>query len=381
MALREAFEAAQRNSGIEDDLNAKTGANQDFHLAQKFVERAAGKHTAQVAPAYKLLDKAATAVQKVQNDTTTLPPLCLDWIKTGCSKPNCTRRPCCGAYAFPELKSNFPQQITQLEAALRARGARVVRVQSTEIAKALLQCARLAAQAAKAKALAPPTDQSITSLYLRGLSNQCSEATIRNALSRFGAIAKVQYNGKGNAFVQFQERKDAEAAVQMTKGRLNLGPNRVQLGWAAKKDSATSQTVETPIKSGTQDSPAPATSLPLDKRHQNKQSAVSVPQQPNKPPRRSGLHPSVPKSVPLPEIAPGIPLPYGMSADDTLPPVPPCLSLPCSERHAQRVQHAKRKSETAPIPSSKRLKGAATSCFQAYPSLGAAALAGRLPIA
>ncbi|KAI5794377.1 hypothetical protein DFH27DRAFT_516329 [Peziza echinospora] len=81
--------------------------------------------------------------------------------------------------------------------------------------------------------IAPPDDQSITSLFLTGVEDDLAEHAIRNFFKAFGAIRSIACVHRSRAaFVNFQTRAAAEAAAESCQGKAVIAgcPLRVQWG-------------------------------------------------------------------------------------------------------------------------------------------------------
>ena len=84
----------------------------------------------------------------------------------------------------------------------------------------------------KAEPLAPPADTGIVTLWLGGVSEAVSEAAIRDAFSKYGAIARVSIRAQAScAFVDFVSRQAAEAAAATTGSRAVIAGIPVRVDW------------------------------------------------------------------------------------------------------------------------------------------------------
>jgi len=78
----------------------------------------------------------------------------------------------------------------------------------------------------------PPEDKSITTLYIGGLDEACTEQDVRNAFYSYGEIRSINTIPKqGCAFVQFTKRTSAETAVEKNFNKLAIRGNKVTIRW------------------------------------------------------------------------------------------------------------------------------------------------------
>ncbi|KAJ1975078.1 hypothetical protein H4R34_004472 [Dimargaris verticillata] len=74
-------------------------------------------------------------------------------------------------------------------------------------------------------------DPNNTTVFVGGLIQPVTEADLRNHFQSFGLITNVKIpQGKGCAFVQFQQRPSAEMAIAQLNGT-QLGASRIRLSW------------------------------------------------------------------------------------------------------------------------------------------------------
>lgn len=105
------------------------------------------------------------------------------------------------------------------------------------------------------KALEPPADPSITTLWFGGVSDAVSETALREALAGHGPIARVSIVPASNcAFVDFASRAAAEAAAAATGSLLTVAGEPLRVDWSRRSGKAPGGGAATPA-------PAPAPAL------------------------------------------------------------------------------------------------------------------------
>ena len=395
MALRDSFAAAQR--GEDEAATApKSEVNQTFSFNQRLLERAAGLDKAAAAPAYRLLADAGAAAAATEAASLKLPALCFAWLKGGaCARPGCAFRPCCGAFSFPEAAGDAAcaAAAASLVAQLRAapRGARgVAGVSDRVLQRARLDAARRQQAEARDKALEPPADRSVTTLYLAGLPARADEAQVRLALATFGKLDRVHMAAdKSFAFAQFHERGAAEECIREHKGSLEVAGVKVRMAWAAKRKSQGEGEGEGEGEGSTREHQGERQHK-LEHEHEHVPAAApkdyegddAAKSQREVREREAARHESeqkaqasaVPRATPIPELAPGVLLPYGLFPGDELPDAPaPLAALLGGLRSG-----AKRKGASSEGPPAKRQTQAADPRLF-YPALGPGALEGNIP--
>eukprot|EP01025_Chloroclados_australasicus_P016055 TRINITY_DN1785_c0_g3_i4.p1 TRINITY_DN1785_c0_g3~~TRINITY_DN1785_c0_g3_i4.p1 ORF type:complete len:510 (-),score=69.51 TRINITY_DN1785_c0_g3_i4:259-1734(-) len=81
-------------------------------------------------------------------------------------------------------------------------------------------------------ALSPPEDQTVTTLYVGGVSEVISENDIKDVFYVYGEISSVKVvHSRGCAFITFKERSDAEAAAEAKHNKLIIKGVRCKLSW------------------------------------------------------------------------------------------------------------------------------------------------------
>ncbi|KAI1004826.1 Pre-mRNA-splicing factor [Podosphaera aphanis] len=82
----------------------------------------------------------------------------------------------------------------------------------------------------------PPRDQSIISLFITGIEDDLPEYKIRAFFAPFGAIRSLVCSHLSHcAFVNFQTRKDAEAAAEHCQGRAVIAGVPLRVRWGKPK--------------------------------------------------------------------------------------------------------------------------------------------------
>ncbi|CAH8270323.1 unnamed protein product [Arabidopsis lyrata] len=92
---------------------------------------------------------------------------------------------------------------------------------------------KLHGKAGEMGTLEPPEDESIKTLYVRGLNSSILEQDIHDKLYAYGAIRV--FAEKGYAFVAFKTREGAEKAIQELSNRLVVNGQRLKLTWGRPK--------------------------------------------------------------------------------------------------------------------------------------------------
>ncbi|CAD5226949.1 unnamed protein product [Bursaphelenchus xylophilus] len=91
--------------------------------------------------------------------------------------------------------------------------------------------------------LTPPTDETVTTLYLGNLGRGViEEGDIRNNFYQFGEIRTIHMvRGKDNAcaFIQFTTREAAERAAEKTFQNLNINGRKIRVRWGTPKGETT----------------------------------------------------------------------------------------------------------------------------------------------
>lgn len=92
--------------------------------------------------------------------------------------------------------------------------------------------ARLLKQASTMPTLEPPSDKSITTLYVGGLEGKVEESDLRDYFYQFGELRSISMVPRQNcAFVCFTSRAAAETAAERSFGKLILKGRRMKIMW------------------------------------------------------------------------------------------------------------------------------------------------------
>ena len=116
--------------------------------------------------------------------------------------------------------------------------------------------------------IAPPTDTSITTLFIGSIDNSISEQSLHDTFNLYGDIQNISMvYDKNIAFVQFHTRIAAEEAINKLHNNLTINGKKLQLNWTKSK-SGQHATSHTHTESHTLDRTEPVakkqkTSLPL----------------------------------------------------------------------------------------------------------------------
>ncbi|XP_065887037.1 pre-mRNA-splicing factor RBM22-like [Dysidea avara] len=91
---------------------------------------------------------------------------------------------------------------------------------------------KLLQQIESAPKLPPPSDKTITSLYVGGLDGIVTEQDLKSHFYQFGEIQSVTLVSKQNcAFVNFASRSAAEAAAEKSANKLTIRGQRLKVLW------------------------------------------------------------------------------------------------------------------------------------------------------
>lgn len=92
---------------------------------------------------------------------------------------------------------------------------------------------KLLKRAASLPVLEPPSDKTITTLYVGNVGEHLTEVDIRDQFYHYGEIRNVTLVQKQQcAFVQFTKRSGAELAAEKTFNKLVLGGKKLSIRWA-----------------------------------------------------------------------------------------------------------------------------------------------------
>lgn len=180
-----------------------------------------------------VVDQLGGAGQKrFQGGNNRLPQLCGNWIEGTCGLGElCAKRPCCGAFAFPELDDKTEKELTQR---LQVEGPRGVRLDLKT--KAMLkqkadfhETNRLDHRKGGGDKSAPST------LHISNLKPGTDENIIKCAFSKFPGVIRVSVVDDDStkrpfAFVEFS--KNSEATFVLGLGKIDVDGSPASLAWA-----------------------------------------------------------------------------------------------------------------------------------------------------
>eukprot|EP00512_Aurantiochytrium_limacinum_P009266 CAMPEP_0171544228 /NCGR_PEP_ID=MMETSP0960-20121227/3384_1 /TAXON_ID=87120 /ORGANISM="Aurantiochytrium limacinum, Strain ATCCMYA-1381" /LENGTH=640 /DNA_ID=CAMNT_0012092013 /DNA_START=15 /DNA_END=1937 /DNA_ORIENTATION=- len=247
--------------------------NQAFYYNQQLADQSRRGGWSQTAPGFKLRPMAnqTTSEAGVPID---LPPICTSWARGRCGRSGrlaCRSRPCCGAFIFPELHASpIAPRVWDLEKKLREKGPIKIVPTDPQVQAALLAVAQADFDRRHERALRPPSDASITTLFLAGIPKDATTQSLRKALESLGKVRQLKHApGKTSALVEFTNRNDAETAVQHLQGRLFLSNSTkaIRVGWAVKRKSNNRETDS--ARGGDKDSKADVGSPDVKKRRKD----------------------------------------------------------------------------------------------------------------
>jgi len=90
---------------------------------------------------------------------------------------------------------------------------------------------------APAQAATPPTDQTITTLWVGNLDEKVTEEELRGVFSKFGEAQYRMVPAKACAFVSFNARPAAEAAMLALFNKLSVHGHSLRLAWGRRKET------------------------------------------------------------------------------------------------------------------------------------------------
>jgi len=338
LALRDAFENAVNKLdplAAADEKNVPTSEKSQifFHkqeLALHKKKEAEGQGSS--SRSSKLFEMAQRVVEtrEKEDKNLNLPSLCFSWIKGSCPKSRkgaCKFRPCCGAFAFPELRKTRYEEEQRLVLELKRSGPNRTVVFDADLKKTLLDAANEALRVQQEIAMKPPEDLTIRTLYLVGVPEELSNHDLQFSMEKFGQIQTLRRDkASSNAFIQYATREAAEAAMTSMKGRLKLPgiSKNLKIGWALKRRRANISDENDHLSSST----STVRSLKKAKTDQQQGDGELGPQ---------GKGGFIAAPAPIPEILPGIPLPAGFKVGDNLPAMPDGL-LNAYKEHARNFK-------------------------------------------
>lgn len=174
---------------------------------------------------------------------------------------------------------------------------------------------RLLKQASSMPSLEPPSDKSITTLYVGGLEGKVEESDLRDYFYQFGELRSITMVPRQNcAFVCFTARASAETAAERSFNKLILKGRRLKIMWGKSQGQQPA-----PGKQGGT-SLAPVPGLP-----------GALPPPPTDEKSQANFFNLPPSSAPpaaLPSIPPPLPPPPGGLPGIALPPMGHSLPPP-----------------------------------------------------
>ncbi len=150
-------------------------------------------------------------------------PICTFWLRNACNRADCPYRPCNGDTHMPELTS--APELRQQNIKDRYYGI------NDPVANRMLAKANESKQD-----LAPPSDESITTLYVGGIDDRVTEDALKDAFYQYGQISSVRtLYAKNCAFVTFVDRAGAEKAAEECGSRKAINGINARIMWGKSK--------------------------------------------------------------------------------------------------------------------------------------------------
>lgn len=177
-----------------------------------------------VAGAQAHMDMKQPAAGKFQ-----LPPICPKWLQTNAPCANqCSKRPCCGAFKFPELTQQKMRDRVEDD----LKHARPVE----KLALDLLTRLTASSEPKKQK------QHTTYTLYVSNLPRNVTEMQVRQAFDKFqGVVGNNIRLANLVAFVEFDSKANAELVLSLNV--IKIGDSMAKLAWA-KSTSAQEQEEE-----------------------------------------------------------------------------------------------------------------------------------------
>eukprot|EP00596_Hydrurales_sp_CCMP1899_P004089 CAMPEP_0119044746 /NCGR_PEP_ID=MMETSP1177-20130426/34176_1 /TAXON_ID=2985 /ORGANISM="Ochromonas sp, Strain CCMP1899" /LENGTH=463 /DNA_ID=CAMNT_0007015343 /DNA_START=181 /DNA_END=1572 /DNA_ORIENTATION=- len=217
----------------------------------------------------RTLDKFSRAKQVIEAKSKTafrnLPKMCSFWFNGTCTrvlKKTCPFRPCCGAFAFPEIAGTNKEICNQLVADLERDGPAVVMKTMDQPTKdAIRESLKGNREEAIRKRvsgtdddlsnkylgnmktmhleLTPPEDPSCTTLWFGNVEPDISEGDLREVIYPYGHIQGISMIAKAKcAFVQFASREMAENAARELYRAMMVRGRVISVNWAKPRAQA-----------------------------------------------------------------------------------------------------------------------------------------------
>ena len=109
---------------------------------------------------------------------------------------------------------------------------------------------KLLKRAADMPKLAPPTDQSITTIYVGGIDANIKEQDLKDNFYQYGEIRNINMVLKsGCAFINFATRDGAEKAIQGAFNKLIIKGRRMKILWGKGQGAPAVKSAEEEAKS------------------------------------------------------------------------------------------------------------------------------------
>lgn len=216
----------------------------------------------------RTLDKFSRAKQVIEAKSKTafrnLPKMCSFWFNGTCTrvlKKTCPFRPCCGAFAFPEIAGTNKEICNKLVADLERDGPAVVMKTMDQPTKdAIRESLKGNREEAIRKRvsgdddlshkylgnmkkmhleLTPPEDPSCTTLWFGNVEPDISEGDLREVIYPYGHIQGISMIPKAKcAFVQFASREMAENAARELYRAMMVRGRVISVNWAKPRAQA-----------------------------------------------------------------------------------------------------------------------------------------------
>mmetsp|Transcript_22277 Transcript_22277/g.32420 ORF Transcript_22277/g.32420 Transcript_22277/m.32420 type:complete len:435 (-) Transcript_22277:177-1481(-) len=214
------------------------------------------------------LAKFSQAVHSQANASSTafrnLPKLCTFWLGGGCTRVKrkaCPFRPCCGTFVFPELAATHREEMQKLVEDLKTRGPDTMqRNLSPEVRDALraalkgnkddaikkrvygeddLTSRYLGKMKAMRMELTPPSDGSVTTLWVGGVDADITADDLRDIFYAYGHLQNIHVVPASRcAFVDYGDRAAAEYAASQLYNNLTVKGRTLSLNWAKPRAQA-----------------------------------------------------------------------------------------------------------------------------------------------
>lgn len=201
---------------IQDEI-PQSEVNKEYYLqnvekgALQGTEMPTGAGGGKATPASDVLSKLARTAPYYKRN---LPHICSFWVKGECKRgEECPYR--------HEKPSEPDDPLSEQNIRDRYYGV------NDPVAEKLMK------RAASLPVLEPPSDKTITTLYVGNVGEHLTEVDIRDQFYHYGEIRNVTLVQKQQcAFVQFTKRSGAEMAAEKTFNKLVLGGKKLSIRWA-----------------------------------------------------------------------------------------------------------------------------------------------------